>query len=104
MPVPLKVTLKQKRWGFQRADFPVKPTTDALGNPFDFILTPGQASGVGQAEALLALTPTRRQGCALGDKGYDSGAFMQAIEARGMQAVIPPRCNRLDLHECDWFV
>ena len=31
--------------------------TDALGNPLDFILTGGQASDVGQADALLQLTP-----------------------------------------------
>jgi hypothetical protein len=49
-----------------------------LGNPLDFILTGGQASDVGQAEALLQLTPARAVAL-LGDKGYDSDAFVQAV-------------------------
>jgi hypothetical protein len=31
--------------------------TDGLGNPLDFSLTAGQASDIGQGEALLELTP-----------------------------------------------
>ncbi len=67
--------------------------TDALGNPLDFVLTGGQASDIGQAEALLALTPEGAEAF-IGDKGYDSDAPVQAIEARSMEAVIPPRSNR----------
>jgi transposase len=77
--------------------------TDALGNPLEFILTGGQASDVGQAEALLQLTPTGAPAL-LGDKGYDSDAFIQAIQDRKMEAVIPPRNNRLAPRDCDWFV
>ena len=52
--------------------------TDAIGNPLDFILTGGQASDIGQAENLLALTA---EGAAalVGDKGYDSDAFIQTL-------------------------
>ena len=77
--------------------------TDGLGNPLDFILTAGQASDVGQAEPLLQLTPQGAKAM-LGDKGYDSDAFIQAIQDKGMQAVIPPRRNRLNPRDCDWFV
>jgi transposase len=77
--------------------------TDALGNPLDFILTGGQASDVGQADALLQLTPAGAEAL-LGDKGYDSDAFVQAVQERGMQAVIPPRSNRIAPRHCDWFV
>lgn len=77
--------------------------TDALGNPLDFILTGGQESDIGQAEALLQLTPVGA-GALLGDKGYDSDAFVQAIPAKGMQPVIPPRSNRIAPRDCDWFV
>ena len=77
--------------------------TDALGNPLDFILTGGQSSDVGQADALLQLTPAGAEAL-LGDKGYDSDAFVHAIQERGMQAVIPPRCNRITPRDCDWFV
>ena len=52
--------------------------TDALGNPLDFILTGGQASDIGQAKNLLALTP-EGAGALLGDKGYDSDAFFKCL-------------------------
>lgn len=71
--------------------------TDALGNSLDFVLTGGQAS------ALLALTPAGAQAF-VGDKGYDSDAHVRAVEARGMEAVIPPRGNRKEGREVDCFV
>jgi len=77
--------------------------TDALGKPLDFILTGGQSSDIGQADALLQLTPAGAEAL-LGDKGYDSDVFVHAIQERGMQAVIPPRCNRIAPRDCDWFV
>ena len=70
--------------------------TDALGNPLDFILT------VGQAENLLALRP-EGVGALLGDKGYDSDAFIQALIDRGIHPIIPPRSNRINPRDCDWF-
>ena len=77
--------------------------TDGLGNPLDFILTAGQASDIGQAEALLELTPAGAEAM-LGDKAYDSDTFIKAIQEKGMKAVIPPRSNRLVPRDCDWFV
>jgi transposase len=77
--------------------------TDALGNPLDFILTAGQASDIGQAENLLALTP-EGAGALLADKGYDSDAFVQAIREKGIEPVIPSRGNRNHPRACDWFV
>lgn len=77
--------------------------TDGLGNPLDFILTAGQASDVGQGEALLELTPAGTKAI-LGDKSYDSDAFIRAIQEKGILAVIPPRSNRLVQRDCDWFV
>lgn len=77
--------------------------TDALGNPLDFVLTGGQASDIGQADTLLGLTPEGAKAF-IGDKGYDSDALVQAIEARAMEAVIPPRSNRNEKREIDWFV
>ena len=35
------------------------------------------------------------------DKGYDSNDFVDAIEASGAAAVIPPRCNRNQPREYD---
>jgi transposase len=81
----------------------IHAVTDALGNPLSFILTGGQASDIGQADALLQLTPAGAKAL-LADKGYDSDAFVQAIVDRDMLAVIPPRCNRSNPRTCDWFV
>lgn len=77
--------------------------TDALGNPLDFVLTGGQASDIGQAENLLALT-TESTNALLGDKGYDSDAFIQALVEKGIEPVIPSRSNRIYPRDCDWFV
>lgn len=77
--------------------------TDALGNPLDFALTGGQASDIGQATTLLELTPEGAEAL-VGDKGYDSEKFIEAILARGRAAVIPPRKNRKEQRVCDWFV
>ena len=32
----------------------------------------------------------------IADKGYDSDAFVEAIESRGAEAVIPPKSNRVN--------
>jgi transposase len=77
--------------------------TDALGNPLNFVLTGGQASDIGQADALLQLTPQGSKAL-LGDKGYDSDAFIQAIQEKGMEPVIPSRSNRINPRHCDWFL
>jgi transposase len=59
-----------------------------LGNPVRFILSPGQASDYTHAEALIADLPAEH---VLGDKGYDSKAFRDAIAMQDAVAVIPPR-------------
>ncbi|CAK0770499.1 transposase [Gammaproteobacteria bacterium] len=92
--------LGRSRGGFSTK---IHAITDALGNPLDFVLTGGQASDVKQAEPLLALTPEGTQAFC-GDKGYDSDALVQAIEALEMEAVIPPCSNRTEPRECNWFI
>ena len=37
----------------------------------------------------------------LADKGYDDAKLIEAVEAKGMQAVIPPRSNRKEQREYD---
>lgn len=92
--------LGRSRGGFSTK---VHAITDALGNPLEFVLTGGQASDIGQAETLLALTPAGTEAF-VGDKGYDADPLVQAIEERGMKPVIPPRSGRTQVRECDWFV
>ena len=62
-----------------------------LGLPVKVVLTAGQASDVAQAGGLIEGVEAE---VVIGDKGYDSDALVQAIEAKGAQAVIPPRSNR----------
>jgi len=81
----------------------VHAITDGLGNHLGFVLTGGQVHDATQGEALLALTPEGAEAL-IGDKGYDSDAFVRAIEARDMDAIIPPRSNRTEPREVDWFV
>ncbi len=53
-----------------------------------FILTGGQFNDVTQAPNLIAgFTPR----WVIGDKGYDSRTFLDAVEASGAEAIIPAR-------------
>jgi transposase len=72
--------------------------TDALGNPVTIHLSPGQDADISHAEALLA---DHQPGAVLADKGYDSDAFVEAIQSRGAEAVVPPKKNRVEPREYD---
>ena len=80
----------------------IHAVTDGLGYPIDFTLTGGQSSDIGQAQALLELTPTGTEAL-MADKGYDCDAFILAIESQDMNAVIPPKSNRVHPQHCDFF-
>jgi len=62
-----------------------------LGNPVRLLLTAGQASEYGQATELIKDFDADY---VLADKGYDSDQLIEAIEASGAEAVIPPRNHR----------
>ena len=73
--------------------------TDALGNPLAFRVTAGQRHEITQAEPLLrhsTLSPEQRAEVAavLGDKGFDSDAFVAEILSLEAKAVIPSRKGR----------
>ena len=61
-----------------------------MGLPVKLILTPGQEADVTQATNLIEDVPIE---VVIGDKGYDSRAVVEAIEAHGAEAVIPSRKN-----------
>jgi len=63
-------------------------------------LTPGQASDIGQAEALVESISIKKL---MADKGYDSGAFVDYLKSRGIEALIPSRSNALNPRPCDWI-
>jgi transposase len=69
-----------------------------LGNPVRFILTPGQEADINQGAALIEGLDAE---AVLGDKGYDSDAFVSRIQSGGAEAVIPPRANRKEPREYD---
>jgi len=62
-----------------------------LGNPVEFILTPGQEADVTQGEALIEGHDAE---AIIADKGYDSDSLVRRIEGKGAKAVIPPKKNR----------
>ena len=71
---------------------------DHCGYPLDWCLTPGQASDIGQAEALLE---DKSAFNILADKAYDADKLLEMIKQQGAQAVIPPRANRIIQREYD---
>ena len=64
-------------------------------------MTPGQASDIGQAEALLG---DHEPEAVIADKGYDKQSFVETIEARGAEAIIPTQGNRKHQREIDSHV
>lgn len=65
-----------------------------------FILTPGQASDITQAETLIEGLPAEH---VLGDKGYDAKSLRNAITEHGAAAVIPPRTTSPQV-PCDFVL
>ena len=63
--------------------------------PVVLLVTPGQEADVRHAQELLRGVPAAAEVKAvIGDKGYDSQAVVDTVEARGAEAVIPTRSNR----------
>lgn len=57
------------------------------------IITPGQANDMPQAEQLIkGFRPSH----VIADRGYDSGALIDAIRRAGAEPVIPPHPRRID--------
>jgi transposase len=71
---------------------------NGLGLPVRIILTAGQEADVTQTGRRIEGLPIE---VVIGDKGHDSDAVVQAIEAKGAEAVIPPRSNRKVQREYD---
>jgi transposase len=69
-----------------------------LGLPVKIILTAGQEADITQAKKLIEGIPFK---IAIGDKGYDSKEFVDAIEERGAEAVIPSLSNRKEQRDYD---
>jgi transposase len=86
--------------GRSRGGFGTKihAAVNGLGLPVQIVLTPGQAADVTQAQTLLKEVPFE---VVIADKGYDSQAVVERIEAQGGEAVIPSRKNRAQPRDYD---
>ena len=72
---------------------------DALGNPVEVMLTPGQDHDLTCAESLIeAVDP----GALIADKAFDADPFIAALNAREITPVIPPKSNRTTPRPCDF--
>jgi transposase len=75
---------------------------DGAGRPVIFLLTGGQMSDhkgtaviysmLPDAETIYSMLPDAET--LIADKGYDSGAFREALAGRGITPCIPPRAKR----------
>ena len=70
-----------------------------MGNPIALSITPGQAADITQAEPLLEHIEA---GAVLADKGYDSNALVESLEARDITPVIPSKTNRKEQRKTDF--
>jgi transposase len=77
----------------------VHALVDALGNPVNLMLTPGQDHDLTCAEPLLE---NADPGALLGDKAYDADRFIDTLTRRGITPVIPPKANRKSKRACDF--
>lgn len=74
-------------------------STEALGNPLEVILTPGETSDCPLAPRLIE---GRNAQHVLADKGYDSDDNLALIRTLGATPCIPPKSNRLKPQPCDY--
>ena len=73
----------------------IHATCDALGNPTGFHLTPGHASDLAGAEALLPQL-LEHVHALLADRTYDAQErVIDRLEQAGVPVVIPPKAHRL---------
>ena len=90
--------LGRSRGGFSTK---IHVIVDALGNPLDFVLTPGQAHDCPQADGLLS---GYCSDYVIADKGYDSADLVELIEEMGAVSVIPSRINSKQPREYDLYL
>src|ERR1700758_3704331 len=73
--------------------------TDALGNPFELMLAPGQDHDLTCAEPLLENADPE---ALIGDKAFDADPLLSTLQQRDVSPVIPPKANRKVQRDCDY--
>ena len=72
---------------------------DALGNPVEVMLSPGQDHDLTCAQSLIeAVDP----GALIADKAFDADAFIAVLNDRAIVPVIPSKSNRKTTRPCDF--
>ena len=72
---------------------------DAIGNPVEVMLSPGQDHDLTCADSLIeAVDP----GALIADKAFDADAFIAALNDRAIVPVIPSKSNRQTPRPCDF--
>jgi transposase len=92
-------SLGRRRGGFGTK---IHAAVSGLLLPVILLLSPGQEADVSHAKTLLGKVPTGAEVKAvICDKGYDSKAVVEAIQAMGAEAVIPSLSNRKEQRDYD---
>lgn len=82
----------------------IHATCDALGNPLDFHLTPGQAHDLEGADVLLPDLIGKVE-MLIADKGYDAKErVLDILKEAGIEAVVPPKSNAKTPRKVDWHL
>jgi transposase len=79
----------------------IHAVVDALGNPIELCLTPGNVNDC--AVAVDVLSNVELEGSiVMGDKAYGTKDIREYIESRGASYCIPPKSNTAEPWECDF--
>jgi transposase len=79
----------------------VHALVDALGNPVNLMLTPGQDHDLTCAQPLLE---DADPAALIGDKAYDADSLIETLDRRAIIPVIPPKANRKAKRDCDFVL
>ncbi|MBO3273546.1 IS5 family transposase [Hymenobacter defluvii] len=94
---PANEALGRSRGGFCTK---VHAVVDALGNCLHVALTPGEAADSPQLPGLLAAL-AEQPGAVVADKAYNTNHVLSTLAQDEVEAVIPPKANRLDQRDYD---
>ena len=84
-----------------RAEHKIHVAVDVLGNPLRCLLGAGQVADITHAKPLIKGSAAQ---AVLADKGYDADHLLEYLGAQGIEAVIPPKANRLEQRQYDRHV
>jgi transposase len=79
----------------------IHAVVDALGNPVELYLTPGNVNDNTVAVEVLSGV-TLSGSVVLGDKAYGTLKIREYIESQGASYCIPPKSNAVNPWECDF--